>query len=52
MEWIFSSLQRLIQMRLHSDHLFDTGYEWTLLELVRERLGDHHFRFDKGDYME
>lgn len=28
------------------DHLFHSGYEKTLLEVVREYEKDHHFRFD------
>lgn len=30
-----------------SDHLFDSGYKYTLLELMREHVGDRHFSFDE-----
>jgi hypothetical protein len=26
------------------DHLLDTGYQWCLMELVREHMGDQHVR--------
>ena len=35
-----------VSRRMIDDHLFFTGYQKTLLEVMRMHTGDHHFRFD------
>ena len=36
-----------VSRRMINDHVFHTGYEQALLELMRQYHGDHHFRFNE-----
>lgn len=41
----FSEIE--LSRRMTDDHLFHTGYQKTLLEVVRQQTGDHHFHFEE-----